>query len=124
MGKSNKKSKTRHTAQRSLNYAQEGETIYGQVEDAKGSGRFTVICSDTVTRTCTIRGSMQRSVWIKPGDIVLISFIEGLHDKGIIVQKYYDHEVSDLRKKGEIPNTFEATDATESVGIEFDWTKI
>lgn len=120
MGK-RKHRKSDDSASRPLQTAVPNETIYGIVQQSLGNGRFLVLCSDTIVRNCQIRGAMNKKVWIQHDDIVLISFIIGEPLKGLIILRYFDHEVKDLRKKGLIPNKFDdGADDQQGQGIEFD----
>ena len=44
-------------------------------------------------------------VWIRSGDIVLVSLREYEEDKGDIIHKYYHREATNLVGYGEIPDT-------------------
>ena len=66
-----------------------------------GNDRVLVKCQDGHERLCRIRGKMKRRVWIREGDIVLVSPWDFQFDKrGDIVWRYRRNEVGILRRKG------------------------
>ena len=48
---------------------------------------------------------MKNRVWIRAGDLVLVSLREFEDDKGDIILKYHPEEHRELKKKGELPET-------------------
>ena len=82
---------------------------YAQVINAKGNGRFEVLCFDGgKIRMGTICGTMRKRVWVNRSDVVLISLWEGMTDdtKCSIIHKYSEDDVKRLQKDGELPDTF------------------
>ena len=55
-----------------LVYPRQGEVL-GVVTKLLGFDRIMVKCQDGAERLCRIRGKMKRRVWIREGDIVLVS---------------------------------------------------
>ena len=47
--------------------------VMGIAKKMLGFDRLLVSCQDGKERICRIRGKMKRRMWIRPGDIVLIS---------------------------------------------------
>lgn len=74
--------------------------ILGIVEQRTGGRRMTVRCLDGKTRTCRVPGRLQRSLWLREGDVVIIEPWEFENDKGDILFKYYPNQVSWLKRKG------------------------
>ncbi|KAF7684559.1 Eukaryotic translation initiation factor 1A [Astathelohania contejeani] len=109
----------RGNSNRTISYAIEGESIYGQVERPLGNARFEIICSDGVIRICKVRGSLHKRVWIQQNDIVLVSFREGDPNKGDIILKYFPQEVKILRDNKQIPDDFTASMEIPA-NVEFD----
>ena len=61
---------------------------------------------DGKKKTCTIRGSMKKRVWIHAGDLVLLGLREDFGDDGKadVMLKFYDYEARELQEEhGEIP---------------------
>lgn len=68
-----------------------------------GFDRVLVKCQDGHERLCRIRGKMKRRVWIREGDVVLISPWDFQSDKrGDIIWRYTRSQAELLRKKGYI----------------------
>lgn len=66
-----------------------------------GFDRVLVKCQDGHERLCRIRGKMKRRVWIRQGDIVLVSPWDFQSDKrGDVIWRYRRNQVDWLRKKG------------------------
>ena len=97
-GKNRKKGKAmQERAKRELEFKQEGQD-FGQVLRMLGNGRIECICADAKKRTCTIRGSMKKRVWIHVGDIVLLEMRTDFNEDGKAdcILKYFDYEAKDL----------------------------
>jgi len=66
-----------------------------------GYDRVLVRCQDGHERICRIRGKMKRRVWIRIGDVVLVSPWDFQSDKrGDIFWRYTRGQAEFLRKKG------------------------
>ena len=66
-----------------------------------GFDRILVRCQDGHERLCRIRGKMKRRVWIREGDIVLVSPWDFQSDKrGDVIWRYKRSQAELLRKKG------------------------
>jgi translation initiation factor 1A len=66
-----------------------------------GFDRVLVQCQDGHERLCRIRGKMKRRVWIRQGDIVLVSPWDFQSDKrGDVIWRYKRNQVEWLRRKG------------------------
>lgn len=66
-----------------------------------GFDRIMVKCQDGHERLCRIRGKIKRRVWIREGDIVLVSPWDFQSDsRGDIIWRYTRGQVDWLRKKG------------------------
>jgi len=66
-----------------------------------GNDRFLVNCQDGKERLCRIRGKMKRRMWIRQGDIVLVSPWDFQSDKrGDIIWRYKKNQTEWLRRKG------------------------
>jgi len=68
-----------------------------------GFDRVLVKCQDGHERLCRIRGKMKRRVWIREGDVVLVSPWDFQSDKrGDIIWRYTRGQADWLRKSGYI----------------------
>jgi len=66
-----------------------------------GYDRILVRCQDGHERLCRIRGKMKRRVWIREGDVVLVSPWEFQSDKrGDLTWRYTRSQAEMLRKRG------------------------
>jgi len=66
-----------------------------------GFDRILVNCQDGHERLCRIRGKLKRRVWIRQGDIVLVSPWDFQSDKrGDIIWRYKRNQAEWLRKNG------------------------
>lgn len=79
------------------------EQQYAQVLRMLGSSWCEVECCDGLTRQCRIRGNMHKRVWVRQGDIVLVSLRDFNEAKSDIIAKYSDAEARKLKKQGEFP---------------------
>ncbi|MEK6860283.1 MAG: translation initiation factor eIF-1A [Nanoarchaeota archaeon] len=75
--------------------------VIGTVEQRVGANRMIVKCTDGNERNCRIPGSLRRSLWIRPGDIVIVKpwEFEG-NEKGDILFKYTPAAIEWLKRKG------------------------
>ncbi len=66
-----------------------------------GFDRVLVKCQDGHERLCRIRGKMKRRVWIREGDVVLVSPWDFQSDKrGDLIWRYTRAQAEELRGKG------------------------
>jgi translation initiation factor 1A len=66
-----------------------------------GYDRVLVKCQDGRERLCRIRGKMKRRVWIREGDIVLVSPWDFQGDKrGDLFWRYTKSQADQLRRQG------------------------
>jgi translation initiation factor 1A len=66
-----------------------------------GGDRLLVSCQDGKERLCRIRGKMKRRMWIRLGDIVLVSPWDFQSDKrGDIIWRYKRNQAEWLRRNG------------------------
>jgi len=75
--------------------------VLGVAVKMLGFDRIMVKCQDGHERLCRIRGKIKRRVWIREGDIVLVSPWDFQADsRGDIIWRYTRGQVDWLRKKG------------------------
>jgi translation initiation factor 1A len=66
-----------------------------------GSERIMVKCQDGKERLCRIRGKLKRRVWVREGDVVLVSPWDFQADtRGDIFWRYRRNQVEWLRNHG------------------------
>lgn len=75
--------------------------VLGVAVKLLGFDRVLVRCQDGHERLCRIRGKMKRRVWIREGDVVLVSPWDFQSDKrGDLIWRYTKAQAELLRKKG------------------------
>jgi len=75
--------------------------ILGIAVKLLGFDRVLVKCQDGHERLCRIRGKMKRRVWIRQGDVVLVSPWDFQTDKrGDLIWRYTKAQAEILRRKG------------------------
>jgi len=75
--------------------------VLGVAVKLLGFDRIMVKCQDGHERLCRIRGKIKRRVWIREGDIVLVSPWDFQSEsKGDIIWRYTRAQADLLRKKG------------------------
>src|SRR5512136_159140 len=75
--------------------------ILGVAIKMLGAERIMVKCQDGKERLCRIRGKLKRRVWIREGDIVLVSPWDFQSDtRGDVTWRYTHAQADTLRRKG------------------------
>jgi translation initiation factor 1A len=75
--------------------------VLGVATKLLGFDRLMVKCQDGHERLCRIRGKMKRRVWIRVGDVVVVSPWDFQSDKrGDIFWRYTRAQAETLRRKG------------------------
>lgn len=83
-----------------MNYPSPND-ILGIAVKLLGFDRILVRCQDGHERLCRIRGKMKRRVWIREGDVVLVSPWDFQVDKrGDVIWRYTRAQAEILRRKG------------------------
>ncbi|MFC7041811.1 translation initiation factor eIF-1A [Halonotius aquaticus] len=86
---------------RDLRMPDDGE-VFAEVTDMLGANRVTVRCADGVERTARIPGRMQKRVWIREDDLVIVDPWDWQDEKADIVHRYEQSEADQLRNEGHI----------------------
>ena len=78
-----------------------GTDVLGIATKLLGFERIMVKCQDGHERLCRIRGKLKRRVWVRVGDIVLVSPWDFQSDaRGDIFARYRRNETAWLRNNG------------------------
>lgn len=78
----------------------EDPEILGIVTQILGNDRMRVRCADGKERLCRIRGKIKKRMWVRLGDLVLISPWDFQDDRGDIIHRYRKNESAWLERKG------------------------
>lgn len=79
----------------------EANDVIGIVKKMLGGDRLLVSCQDGHERLCRIRGKMKRRMWVRVGDIVLVSPWDFQSDeRGDVIWRYKRNQADWLRRKG------------------------
>jgi len=77
--------------------------VLGVAVELLGFDRVSVKCQDGHGRLCRIRGKLKRRVWIREGDVVLVSPWDFQSDKrGDVIWRYRRSQTEWLRRKGHL----------------------
>ena len=80
----------------------EDDEVFATVTDMLGANRVSVRCADGVERTARIPGKMQKRVWIREDDVVLVSPWDWQDEKADITYRYEKQDAEQLREEGHI----------------------
>ena len=78
------------------------DEVFAVVTDMLGANRVTVRCADGVERTARIPGRMQKRVWIREDDLVLVEPWDWQDEKADITHRYEQSEADQLRNEGHL----------------------
>jgi len=78
---------------------EQGELL-GRVQKISGGNQVLVQCTDGEIRLCRIRGKMKRRMWVREGDIVLVSPWDFDHKRADIVWRYIKDHADWLENNG------------------------
>jgi translation initiation factor 1A len=78
------------------------DEVFAVVTEMLGANRVKVRCMDGTERTARIPGRMQKRVWIREDDVVLVSPWDWQDEKGDIEWRYDKGAADRLREEGHI----------------------
>ena len=84
-----------------LRMPDEGE-VFAVVTDMLGANRIKVRCADGVERIARIPGRMQKRIWIRQDDVVLVDPWDWQDEKADVVWRYEKQEADRLREEGHV----------------------
>jgi translation initiation factor 1A len=88
-------------SQKGLRMPEESE-VFAVVTGMLGANRVEVRCMDGTDRTARIPGRMQKRVWIRDGDVVLVSPWDWQDEKADVEWRYDKQDADRLREEGHI----------------------
>ena len=80
----------------------EGDEVFAVVTGMLGANRIAVRCADGTERTARIPGRMQKRVWIRKDDIVLVSPWDWQDEKADVEWRYDNRAADRLREEGHV----------------------
>ena len=80
----------------------DGDEVFAVVEEMLGANRVQVRCADGTERTARIPGRMQKRIWIRENDVVLVEPWDWQDEKADITWRYEQSEADQLREEGHI----------------------
>ena len=80
----------------------EEDEVFAVVTEMLGANRVTVRCADGVERTARIPGRMQKRIWIRKDDVVLVEPWDWQDEKADVTWRYEKQEAETLREEGYI----------------------
>ena len=84
-----------------LRMPEEGE-VFAVVEEMLGANRVRVRCADGKERTARIPGRMQKRVWIRQDDVVVVEPWDWQDEKADVVWRYDKQDADRLREEGHV----------------------
>ncbi|WP_313693649.1 translation initiation factor eIF-1A [Halorarum halobium] len=78
------------------------DEVFAEVTNMLGANRVKVRCADGTERTARIPGRMQKRIWIREGDIVLVEPWDWQDEKADVAWRYEKAEADQLREEGHI----------------------
>ncbi len=115
--KKNKGSKKETDVKRDLEYKEHMEE-YAKVVGLLGDRKLTVVLPDSSESMAIIPGKFRKRLWIKVGDVILVSVREFQDNKLDVLYKYTDKEVVELARHAEVPSFFKDKEATAPEAVE------
>jgi translation initiation factor 1A len=84
----------------------EGE-MFGIADQLLGASKIKVMCEDGVSRMGRIPGKIKKRMWIREGDLLIISLWDFQPDKCDVRFRYTKTQSVNLSKRGKIPKNLD-----------------
>jgi len=81
------------------------DEVFAVVTDMLGANRVQVRCMDGKERTARIPGRMQKRIWIREDDVVLVEPWDWQDEKADVAWRYEKSEADTLREQEHIVDT-------------------
>lgn len=76
------------------------DEVFAVVSNMLGANKVRARCLDGEERMCRIPGKMQKKVWIREDDLVIVSPWSFQDEKGDITHRYENQEAKDIQDAG------------------------
>lgn len=73
------------------------DEVFAIVVNMRGANKVTARCFDGEERMCRIPGKMQKKVWIREDDLVIVSPWDFQDEKGDIAHRYEKKEAEEIK---------------------------
>ena len=84
----------------------EGE-MFGIADQLLGASKIKVMCEDGVSRMGRIPGKIKKRMWIREGDLLIISLWDFQPDKCDVRFRYTRTQAVNLSKRGKVPKSLD-----------------
>ncbi len=81
--------------------------IFGVADQLLGASRIKVMCEDGVSRMGRIPGKIRKRMWIREGDLLIVSVWDFQPDKCDIRFRYTKTQASNLSRRNKIPKNLD-----------------
>ena len=81
--------------------------MFGIADQLLGASKIRVMCEDGVSRVGRIRGKIKKRMWIREGDLLIISIWDFEPSKCDVKFRYTKTQASNLSKRNKIPKNLD-----------------
>ena len=81
--------------------------MFGVADQLMGASRIKVMCEDGVSRMGRIPGKIRKRMWIREGDLLIVSVWDFQPDKCDIRFRYTKTQASNLSRRNKIPKNLD-----------------
>ncbi len=81
--------------------------MFGVADQLLGASRIKVMCEDGVSRMGRIPGKIRKRMWIREGDLLIVSVWDFQPDKCDIRFRYTKTQASNLSRRNKIPKNLD-----------------
>jgi translation initiation factor 1A len=81
---------------------------FGIVDQAMGGGHLKIFCQDGKMRMGRIKGKLQKRMWMREGDLVVLIPWEFQDEKADVTYRYTRIQAQNLARRGVIPKHLES----------------
>jgi translation initiation factor 1A len=85
--------------------------LMGIITQRVGGTQIMVLAEDGIERNCRIPGKMQKKVWMRADDVVIIKLWDFQPSKADVIWRYTPAQAEHLRKKGIVNKILEKMDS-------------
>lgn len=77
-----------------------GREVIGILDERLGGNKMMVSCFDGKVRNSRVPGRLKRSLWLRPGDVVIVEPWELDNEKADVLFKYPSNQIEWLKRNG------------------------